>query len=375
MARQYRADQVGSFLRPAELKEAHTAFMEGRLPLEEIRALEDRAILEILEMQRQVGIEVQSDGEFRRSGWSSDFREAVDGYVPGTLPIQLRQHRISDGSLVDAPSGAAQAGVVIGEKLRRRRRLTEHEASFLKQHASGPYKVTMPSPSYVVARGYAPEVTSRAYESRAAVLKDAAAIIRSEIEALIAEGVPYIQLDNPHYTDYISDDMVQQMRAAGVDPDQALQEDIEADNAAIAGFDQDRVTIAMHLCRGNGQLGNWHVAGGYDAIDEQVFGNLNVGRWLLEYDSERAGGFEPLRFMPKEKQVVLGLVTTKSGALESQEQLLKRVDEAATYVDLDNLALSPQCGFSSTLVGNPLTADEQRRKLELVVSTAREVWG
>ena len=375
MAKQYRADHVGSFLRPSELKAAHTAFMEGKLPLEEIRQLEDRAILDVLELQRQSGIEVLSDGEFRRSGWGSDFRESVDGYVPGVVPVQLRQHRISDGSVVnDGPP--AQGGQVIGEKLRRRRRLTEHESSFLKQHAGGqPYKMTMPAPSYVVARGYAPGITDRAYENRAAVLRDASAIIRQEIEALIAEGVPYIQLDNPHYTDYISEDMVQQMRAAGIDPEQALREDIEADNATIAGLGGDNVTVAMHLCRGNGQLGNWHVAGGYDAIDEQVFGNLNVARWLLEYDSERAGGFEPLHYMPKGKQVVLGLVTTKSGTLESQAQLRQRIEEAAKYVDLDNLSLSPQCGFSSTLVGNPLTPDEQRRKLDLVVSTAREVWG
>jgi len=349
--------------------------MQGKLPLEEIRELEDQAILDILEVQRQAGVDVLSDGEYRRSGWGSDFRESVDGYVPGVLPVQLRQHRISDGSLVDAPSGAVQQGTVIGEKLRARRRLTAHESAFLKAHADRPFKMTMPAPSYVVARGYAPEVTKNAYPSRAAVLADAAAIIRAEIQALIAEGVPYIQLDNPHYTDYISDDMVKQMRAAGIDPDQALREDIAADNAAIAGLASDDVTIAMHLCRGNGALGNWHVAGGYQAIDEQVFGNLNVGRWLLEYDSDRAGGFDPLRFMPKGKQVVLGLVTTKSGVLESPSRLRERIDEAAKYVDLDDLALSPQCGFASTLIGNPLTPEEQRRKLDLVVSTAREVWG
>src|SRR5205085_1386355 len=173
-----------------------------------------------------------------------------------------------------------------------------------------------------------------------------------------AGGVPYIQLDNPHYTDYISEDMAGQMRAAGIDPDQAIREDIEADNAAIAGLSSDQVTIAMHLCRGNGQLGNWHVAGGYDAIDEQVLGHLNVDRWLLEYERARAGGLDPLRFMPKGKQHVLGLVTTKAATLESQAQLVQRIDEAAKYVELDNLSLSPQCGFASTLIGNPLTTDE-----------------
>lgn len=375
MARQYRADQVGSFLRPPELRAAHTAFMEGRLPLEELRQIEDRAILEILKVQQESGIEVLSDGEFRRSGWGSDFRESVDGYVPGAIPITLQQHRQSDGALVEPAVGASQGGMIIGEKLHRRRRLTEHESVFLSEHADRPFKMTMPAPSYVVARGYAPGVTDRGYDGRAAVLRDAAAIIRAEIEALIAEGVPYIQLDNPHYTDYISGDMVRQMRAAGIDPEQALREDIEADNAAIAGFDRDGVTIAMHLCRGNGQLGNWHVAGGYEAIAKQVLGQVNVDRWLLEYDSDRAGGFEPLRFMPKGKQVVLGLVTTKSGILEPQAALQQRIDEASKYIDLDDLALSPQCGFSSTLVGNALSSDEQRRKLDLVVSTARAAWG
>jgi len=376
MATNYRADQVGSFLRPQHLREAHAAQTNGTLPLETLRQMEDEAILGILHMQRESGIEVLSDGEFRRSGWGSDFREAVDGFTPGTPAVRVIQHRLSDGSVVEQIPAPNQSGsAVIGERLRQRRRLTEHESSFLKKCAGGqPFKMTMPAPSYVVTRGYTPGITDRAYGSRAEVLADASAIIHAEIEALIAEGVPYIQLDNPHYTDYISDEMLEQMRVAGIDPDQAMREDIEADNAAIVGFDRDRVTIAMHLCRGNGQLGAWHVAGGYERIAERVLGGVEVDRWLLEYDSERAGGFEPLRFVPKDKQVVLGLVTTKSGALEPQE-LLERIDEAAKYVDMANLALSPQCGFSSTLVGNALTQDEQRRKLNLVVSTAREVWG
>jgi 5-methyltetrahydropteroyltriglutamate--homocysteine methyltransferase len=187
--------------------------------------------------------------------------------------------------------------------------------------------------------------------------------------------VPYLQLDNPHYPDYISDDRRAQWRELGVDPDQALTDDIAADNASIAGLDRARVTVAMHLCRGNGPLGRWHTAGGYERIAEQVFGTLDVDRFLLEYDSERAGGFEPLRFMPRGKLVVLGLVTTKSAELETVDLLRARIDEATKYVPLEFLALSPQCGFASTLIGNPLTWDEQRRKLELVVETARKVWG
>jgi methionine synthase II (cobalamin-independent) len=264
---------------------------------------------------------------------------------------------------------------VIGAKLRQRRRLTEHEVGFLQQHAAGPIKMTMPAATYVVTRGYKPGVTDQVYENRAAVLRDAAGIINAEIKALIAEGVPYVQLDNPHYPDYISDERRDQWRALGVDPDQALAEDIAADNASIAGIDRARATVGMHLCRGNGPLGRWHTAGGYERIAEQVFGGIDVDRFLLEYDSERAGGFEPLRFMPKGKLVVLGLITTKSGELESQDVLLKRIDEAAKYVAIDDLALSPQCGFASTLIGNPLSWDEQQRKLELVVDTARKVWG
>ena len=202
--------------------------------------MEDEAILDILKLQRDSGVDVLSDGEFRRSGWGSDFREAVDGYVEGTPAVRVIQHRLSDGSVVEQGSGFSSAGAVIADKLRPRRRLTAHESSFLKEHAGGkPFKMTMPAPSYVVARGYTPGVTDRAYEGRAAVLRDASAIIRAEIEALIAEGVPYIQLDNPHYTDYISDDMVAQMRAAGIDPGQAMREDVEADNASVVGFDRE----------------------------------------------------------------------------------------------------------------------------------------
>ena len=375
----YRADQVGSFLRSQELKDAHTAHQAGSLPLERLREIEDREILRVLQMQQQVGIDVFSDGEYRRGGWASDFQEAMDGYVPGAAPVSMTWHSPSSGAAVavapTAPAGVPGAGRVIGAKLRQKRRLTEHEVGFLQRHAPGPIKMTMPAATYVVTRGYKPGVTDQVYDNRAAVLRDAAGIINAEIKALIAEGVPYVQLDNPHYPDYISEERRDQWRALGVDPDQALAEDIAADNASIAGIDRASVTVGMHLCRGNGPLGRWHTAGGYERIAEQVCGGIDVDRFLLEYDSERAGGFEPLRFMPKGKQVVLGLITTKSGELESQDVLLKRIDEASKYVAIDDLALSPQCGFASTLIGNPLSWEEQQRKLELVVETARKVWG
>ncbi|HEX8969127.1 MAG TPA: hypothetical protein VF937_14690 [Chloroflexota bacterium] len=379
----FRADQVGSFLRSPALKDARAAREAGTLSPDQLRQIEDDEILRVIDMQKEVGIDVFSDGEFRRGGWASDFQDAVEGYVPGSPPVTMSWHTGGDGEAATPqqgpPAGAGGGGAgftrVIGGKLRPRRRLTEHEVSFLKQHAPGPFKMTMPAATYVVTRGYKPGVTDSVYESRTAVLRDAAAIIGHELEALAGEGVPYLQLDNPHYPDYISDERREQWRGLGVDPDQALRDDIAADNASVAGLDRSRVTVGMHLCRGNGPLGRWHTAGGYERIAEQVFGGIDVDRFLLEYDSERAGGFEPLRFMPPGKIVVLGLITTKSGQLETEDTLLRRIDEAARFVPIENLALSPQCGFASTLVGNPLSADEQRRKLELVVRTARKVWG
>jgi 5-methyltetrahydropteroyltriglutamate--homocysteine methyltransferase len=245
---------------------------------------------------------------------------------------------------------------------------------YLKQHANGVFKITMPATSYVVARGWKPGITDKVYGSRWELIEDVARIMNDEVMALASEGVPYIQIDNAHYPDYIPADRRDAWRAIGIDPDQALDEDIRADNLAVKGLDRSKVILANHICRGNGRSA-WHTAGGYDYIAEKVFGGLDVDRFLLEYDSDRAGGFEPLRFVPKGKQVVLGLVTTKVGALETQDALLRRIEEASKFIPTENLALSPQCGFASVEQGNLLSWDEQQRKLELVVDTARKVWG
>ncbi len=382
MATKYRADHVGSFLRPPELLAARQSFVEGKITEDDLRKVQDEAILKVIDLQKQSGIDIYTDGEYRRDGWASDFGEAVEGYVVGapavTMPFQGGVETSSAGggnstNPTGAPGGGG--GRVFGEKLKQIKRLTGGESPFIKEHAHGAYKVTMPAASYVVTRGYKPGVTDKVYDSRAAVLHDAAMIIKDEVIALIAEGVPYVQIDNPHYPDYLPDDRREQWRALGVDPDQALGDDIDADNACLRGFDRSDVTLAMHLCRGNGAGGGWHTSGGYDRIAEQLFSRLEVDAFLLEYDSDRAGGFEPLRFMPKGKTVVLGLVTTKAGELESQDLLLRRIEEAAKFVDMDDLTLSPQCGFASTVQGNPLTWDDQLRKLELVVETARKAWG
>jgi 5-methyltetrahydropteroyltriglutamate--homocysteine methyltransferase len=381
MTTPYRADHIGSLLRPREVLAAHADQARGAISLERLREIEDAAILQVLELQRQVGLDVLSDGEYRRSSWAGGFPEAVEGYVSSEPPIAF-QWRMPDGMDREAAASAEaairtvpqQAGRVIGGKIRQVRRLTGHEAPFLQEHAGGPFKVTMPAPSYVVARGFKPGVSTQAYPTRKALMDDVVSVYVDEVEWLVNQGVPYIQLDNPHYPDYIEESRRQQWRDIGVDPEKAILEDIEGDNACISWVDRTNIMVATHICRGNGRSA-WHTQGGYEPIAEAVFGGLDVDTFLLEYDTDRSGGFEPLRFVPKGKNVVLGLITTKVGQLESQDVLLRRIEEASKYVPVENLSLSPQCGFASVDQGNLISWDDQKRKLELVVSTARKVWG
>lgn len=366
MAVSYRADQVGSLLRPAALLEARAAYAEGRIGWEQLREIEDKAILEALDLQRQVGIDIFTDGEYRRGDFRTDFAEAVEGLTQ--VPSGLDWRGSQQGAIASNP------GWIVTAKLRQKHRLTAHETAFLLQHAPGPIKVTMPSASQIALRSFRPGVTDQFYPTPAALLQEVAGIIRSEIGALIEEGVPYIQLDAPVYTTYVDERRRQRLRSAGIDPDRELDEAIAADRASLEGVRREGVTLAFHLCRGN-YRSYWLSEGGYEPIAEKLFTSLPVDRFLLEYDSERAGGFEPLRFMPRGKTVVLGLITTKEGRLEPQDLLLRRIEEAAKYVPLENLALSPQCGFASDASGNQLSWDDQRRKLELVVATARKVWG
>lgn len=381
MTTNYRADHVGSLLRPPELLQAHDDLRQGRISQQQLKDIEDRCVLTALDLQRQVGLDVLSDGEYRRHDWVGDFTSSVDGYVTDQVPIpfewKLPEPLVASGqgavrqALAEMPQ---QSGRVIGERLRLRHRLTEHEVPFLKQHAQGSvFKVTLPATSYVVARGWKPGLTDRVYGSRWELAEHVASMMNAEITALAAEGVPYIQVDNAHWPDYIPADRLAAWRSIGIDPVAAMEEDIRADNLATRGLDRSRITLANHICRGNGRSA-WHTEGGYEPIAERLFGGLDVDRFLLEYDSDRAGGFEPLRFVPAGKQVVLGLVTTKVGALEKQDDLLRRIEEASKYIPMENLALSPQCGFASVEQGNLLSWDEQRRKLELVVETARKAW-
>jgi 5-methyltetrahydropteroyltriglutamate--homocysteine methyltransferase len=362
---EFRADQVGSLLRPPELLAAREAHAAGHLAPEQLREVEDGAILAALELQRAAGIDIYTDGELRRRAWMSDLAEAVEGFTPGHVELEWR-----------GPGGGVEhsQAQVAGERLRQMRRLTAHEVDFLKQHAPGPIKMTVPAPSTFLHAGFQPGVTDRAYPSRAALAQDIAAIIRGELLALAQEGVPYLQLDAPFYSTYLDDALRDRLRQAGTDPDQDLQDAVDADNAALEGVDRAGLTLGIHICRGNSRS-RWIAEGGYDAIAARLFGSLVVDRFLLEYDSDRAGGFAPLRHVPRDKTVVLGLVSTKVGQMETLDELRRRVDEAARYVPRDNLAISPQCGFASTALGNNVTMDEERRKLELVVQAARTVWG
>jgi 5-methyltetrahydropteroyltriglutamate--homocysteine methyltransferase len=362
----YRADQVGSLLRPPELLQARQAYQAGNMDIAALRHVEDRAIAAAIDMQRQVGIEVYTDGEMRRDAWMSDVAEAVDGFIDDH---HMLHWHTPDGSTEDEPSRAK----VVAATLRQVRRLTAHEVAFLQQHAPGLCKITLPSPVSISQSGYKPGVSDTAYPTRAQFLADLVRIMQGEMQALVAEGVAYIQLDEG-FTGYVGEDWRTRLQQRGIDPDRALADDIAAENACYDALPREQVTLAMHLCRGNSKS-RWSRSGGYDWLAEQVFTALHVDRFLLEYDSERAGGFAPLRFVPKGKIVVLGLVSTKHGQLEQQDDLLRRIDEAAQYVPYEQLALSPQCGFASVAEGNLLSPDEQRRKLALVVETAQRVWG
>lgn len=369
MAIPYRADHVGSFLRPAPLKAARVALQRGEIDRARLTEIEDHEILAALEHQKRTGIGIFTDGEFRRTGFQNDMIEAVEGYVDTPQPAVVRVWQGPGGE--PAEQGTRQ---IVAAKLQPRRRLTGAQTAFLKQKAPGPIKMTVPSPTQFPAISFQPGVTDRFYPTRSDLLRELAGIIKTEVGALIHDGVPYIQMDAPRYSYYVDPKWREHLRNLGEDPEKAFDEAIAADNTCLEGTRGEGRIMAFHICRGNNQS-KWYAQGGYDPIAEKLFGSLQVDRWLLEYDTDRAGTFEPLRFMPRDRTVVLGLVSSKDPRMETEDELRRRIDEAAKHVPMENLALSPQCGFASTAAGNLLTEDEQWRKLELVVETARKVWG
>jgi 5-methyltetrahydropteroyltriglutamate--homocysteine methyltransferase len=375
----YRADHVGSLLRPPELLQARTDFAEGRITRDQLTAVEDASVLKALDLQKQAGVSIFTEGEYRRSGWATAVRNSIEGLVPAQtaqtsiLGAWQGPHGELANTSMTATAGMG-APMVVGEKMRQVRRLAGDEAAFLSKHAPGPWKITMPGAMSAGGQLYRPGITDKIY-TREEFVAEIAKMLQDEVEQLIAEGCSYIQLDSLHYVERLTYDVIRErMIAEGEDPDKYLDELIAVDNSVLDVAQKGGVTVGMHMCRGNNRSA-WHAEGSYEGIAEKAFQQLHVDRFLLEYDTERAGGFEPLRFMPKDKLVVLGLISSKEPAIESIDTLRRRIDEAAKYVPIENLAISPQCGFASTALGNLLTWDQMKAKLELVAETARKVWG
>ncbi len=364
----FKAEQVGSFLRPQGVKDARAVLAAGKGTAAQLRAEEDAAILACLAHQKASGVDVFSDGEFRRNGFQNDFIDSVEGYEATDTPLR----RIWKGPGAQPDAEATQ--VVVAQRLRQVRRLTADQTAFLKQHAPGPFKMTVPSPNQFPALGYLPGLTDRFYPMREDLLTHITQIIREEVTALADEGVTYIQVDAPRYSYFVDPEWREYLRSMGQDPDALLTAAVAADRAVFDGARREGITTAFHVCRGNNQS-KWYAQGGYEPIAEELFNGLNVDRLLLEYDTERSGTFEPLRHVPDGMVVVLGLISTKTGELESRDEVLRRIDEAARFVPIERLALSPQCGFASMPAGNMLSEEQQWRKLELVVDVARQVWG
>lgn len=359
----YRADHVGSFLRPPALLELRAT--KPNSP--ELREVEDREIKRILAKQKDLGFGIFTDGEFRREGFMSDLVDAVDGFT--TSDAHQRDWKSAQGQQTQPLRD------VVTEKIRQKRRLTAHETTFLLANSPGPVKMTLPSANQFPAIAYRKGASERAYPTYAPFLADVAEIIAGEMGALADEGVAYIQVDAPRYSYYLDE----KWRAFLKDEyspnlDALLDEAIASDNLGFRRARKPGVTLAIHLCRGNNRS-NWYASGGYDAIAEKLFNQLEVDRFLLEYDDERSGTFDPLRFVPKGKIVVLGLVSTKVGRIESADALAKLIDQATKYLPLEQLALSPQCGFASMSSGNIIAEDEQWAKMKLVADVAKKVWG
>jgi 5-methyltetrahydropteroyltriglutamate--homocysteine methyltransferase len=358
----YHSDVVGSLLRPVYLKEARNRHESGNLSDAEFKRLEDRAVDEALALQERTGIEVVSDGEMRRYAFYGHLIDAVEGFDKlGGWAIPFRDEA-GEQLILQRP--------VVVSRMRRKRHLCAEEFTYLRARTGHAAKTTLISAQQAAAY-YDKEKSSAAYATVDAYLADLVDILRGEIDELIRLGCTYIQIDSPQYTALLDPDLRQGYRQRGNDPDRLLDLSIEMDNAVIRNHPD--ITFGLHLCRGNNQS-KFYARGDYGPIT-RVFRNTGFQRFLLEYDDERSGGFEPLSQVPDERIIVLGLVSSKRAALESKEELIGRIKEASTVIPLERLALSPQCGFASTMEGNLLTPDDQEAKLRLVAETAREVWG
>jgi 5-methyltetrahydropteroyltriglutamate--homocysteine methyltransferase len=367
----FRADHVGSLLRPPALTQARAEHKAGRLSADGLHAVEDAAILEVIEMQRAVGLKSVTDGELRRTSWHMDFIYQLQGIsqVDGeSLHVQFKNDQ---GTYDYAPPAMRVSGKVgLGHTI------FADAFGFLRDHAHADQtpKLTIPSPSMVHYRGGNAAIDRDVYPDIDVFWSDLATAYKQEIKAVYELGCRYLQLDDTSLA-YVNDPAQREhIEAIGGDPEHLHEQYIQVINRALEDKPAD-LTVTTHLCRGNNQS-MWAAEGGYDFVAEALFGKLGVNGYFLEFDDERSGGFEPLRYLPKgDKRVILGIVTTKRAELEDRDMLKRRIEEASKYVDIDQLGISGQCGFSSTEEGNNLTIDEQKAKLELIVEVAADVWG
>jgi 5-methyltetrahydropteroyltriglutamate--homocysteine methyltransferase len=359
----FRADHVGSLLRPASLQQARASFKNGQIDRAALTAVEDREIDALIRKQEEVGLASITDGEFRRSWWHLDFLWGLDGVEK----VELKQ-------------GAAFSGMntrAEGTRVSGRIGFTDHPMiehfKYLAARTKRTPKITIPAPSAIYGRPVELPIDRQIYPDNDKMFADLGAAYAKAVRAFANAGCRYLQLDEVFIAMLCDDKYRQQMRDRGDDPDRLAVIYGDLINAAMSDIPAD-MTITMHLCRGN-YRSTWQGQGGYEKVQEILFNRINVHGYFMEYDSERAGGFEPLKLLPKGKKVVLGLVTTKTGQLEAKDAIRRRIEEAAKYVDISQLCLSPQCGFASTEEGNSLSEDEQWAKLRMICDLAREVWG
>jgi 5-methyltetrahydropteroyltriglutamate--homocysteine methyltransferase len=381
-----RVDHIGSLVRPPKLKDKFARYDRREISLAELGAAQDEAVREIIAKQIQHGLPVVTDGEFRRHSFQESFSESVSGFdVPQSVSLYYERRNLNLTPLERAEQNFDEAGPAIVtrrpavERLKLLRNLPLEEFRFAHPVADRPVKVTLIGPDRIAQR-FKWEASRSIYKDLDDFVSDVVAIERRIISELVEAGCRYVQIDAPGYTAYVDQVSLDRMRSRGEDPERNLQRSIEADNALIEGF--SGVTFGIHICRGNARtidpnsgklVPQWHREGSYDRIAERLFNNLKHQRLLLEYESERAGTFEPLRCVPKDKMVVLGLVSTKSSDMEAGEHLKRRIDEASCYLPLEQLALSPQCGFGG-IDSKVLSEEEMWLKLDRIVETAAQVW-
>jgi 5-methyltetrahydropteroyltriglutamate--homocysteine methyltransferase len=364
----FRADQVGSLLRPKRLREAREHRENGAITLAELRAVEDEAIRDVVRLQEEVGLQGVTDGEFRREYFHLDFLKRIDGIEVEPTGVASKFRRDDGVDVNFAPPKLKVSG-----KLKRSAPIAVDDFRFLKSATTRTAKAMIPSPSMAHFRGGRGAIDNAAYPDLEEFFADLAAVYRAEVADLAAAGCRYLQLDDTNLAYLCDHEMREGAKARGEDPDALPLTYAQLINDSLRGRPND-MAVGVHLCRGNFRSA-WAAEGGYEPVAEAMFNETDVDAFFLEYDDARSGGFEPLRFVPKGKYVVLGLVCSKTAKLESKDDLKRRIEEASRHLDLDQLCLSPQCGFASTVHGNDINEDIQRRKLALVVETADEVWG